>query len=213
MSFLKDILAKYTAFLWGLVAPLGVWAVFVIAFVDAAFMGIPMDPLVAGFVYKFPERFWVFPLMASVGSTLGCMILYGVGLKGGQLLLAKRISKERMASLHDSFERHPIWALMLPAMMPPPTPFKLFVLAAGVFRMRLGEFLLAIFAGRMVRFSLLAALTMMFGEEIVHVFGRLFREHPGAALGAIALIILVVTLFYRLRRKRSVPAIGAVASE
>lgn len=201
MDFLKNILAKYTAFLWGLVAPLGVWAVFVIAFVDAAFMGIPMDPLMAGFVYKFPEQFWMFPLLASVGSTLGCTILYGIGLKGGQLLLAKRVSKARFTSLHNSFERHPIWALMLPAMMPPPTPFKLFVLAAGVFRMKMAEFLLAIFAGRMVRFSLLAALTMLFGEEIVHVFARLFREHPGPALGAIALIILGATLFYRLRRR------------
>ena len=209
MDFLKNILAKYTAFLWGLVAPLGPWAVFVIAFVDAGFMGIPMDPLVAGFVYKFPERFWMFPLLASVGSTLGCTILYGIGLKGGQLLLAKRVSKARMASLHDSFERHPIWALMLPAMMPPPTPFKLFVLAAGVFRMKIGEFLLAIFAGRMVRFSLLAALTMLFGEEIVHVFGRLFREHSGPTAGAIALIILGATLFYR-RRRRTEPVIGTV---
>ncbi len=201
MSFLKDILAKYTAFLWGLVAPLGVWAVFVIAFVDAALMGIPMDPLVAGFVYKFPQRFWMVPLLASVGSTLGCTILYGIGLKGGQLLLAKRVSKARMASLHDSFERHPIWALMLPAMMPPPSPFKLFVLAAGVFRMKIGKFLLAIFAGRMVRFSLLTVLTLLFGEEIVHAFGRIFREHPGPAAGAIALIILGAMLYYRLRRR------------
>ncbi len=201
MEFLKNILTKWTTFLWGLVAPLGPWAVFVIAFVDAAFMGIPMDPLVAGFVYKYPERFWMFPLLASVGSALGCIILYGVGWKGGQLLLAKRVSKERFASLHNSFERHPVWALMLPAMLPPPTPFKLFVLAAGVFRMRLGEFLLAIFAGRMVRFSLLAVLTVFFGEEIVHTFGQLFSEHPGPTWGAIGLIVLGVVLFYRLRRR------------
>lgn len=201
MDILKNILAKYTAFLWGLVAPLGPWAVFVIAFVDAAFMGIPMDPLVAGFVYKFPQRFWMFPLLASLGSALGCTILYGVGLKGGQLLLAKRLSKERMASLHNSFERHPVWALMLPSMLPPPTPFKLFVLAAGVFRMPLGEFLLAIFAGRMVRFSLLTVLTLLFGEEIVHVFGRLFREYPGPTLGVLVVTFLGAMLFYRLRRR------------
>jgi len=201
LDILKNILAKYTAFLWGLVAPLGPWAVFVIAFVDAAFMGIPMDPLVAGFVYKFPQRFWMFPLLASLGSALGCTILYGVGLKGGQLLLAKRLSKERMASLHNSFERHPVWALMLPSMLPPPTPFKLFVLAAGVFRMPLGEFLLAIFAGRMVRFSLLTALTLLFGEEIVHVFGRLFREYPGPTLGVLVVTFLGAMLFYRLRRR------------
>jgi membrane protein YqaA with SNARE-associated domain len=201
LDFLKNILTKWTMFLWGLVAPLGPWAVFVIAFVDAAFMGIPMDPLVAGFVYKYPSRFWMFPLLASVGSALGCMILYGIGLKGGQLLLAKRISKERMASLHDSFEKHPMWALMLPSMLPPPTPFKLFVLAAGAFRMPLWEFLLAIFAGRMVRFSLLAVLTVLFGEQIVHTMGQLFREHPGPTWGAIGVAILGVILFYRLRRR------------
>ncbi len=201
MDFLKNSLAKYTAFLWGLVAPLGPWAVFVIALVDAALMGIPMDPLVAGFVYKYPERFWMFPLLASVGSALGCIVVYGVGLKGGQLLLAKRISKERMASLHNSFERHPVWALMLPAMLPPPTPFKLFVLAAGVFRMPLGEFLLAIFAGRMVRFSLLTVLTLLFGQEIVQTFSRLFRDYPGPTLGALVVTLLGAMLFYRLRRR------------
>ena len=199
MSFLKNILTKYTAFLWNVLAPLGPWAVFAIGFVDAAFMGIPMDPLVAAYVYKYPERFWLYPLMASVGSALGCIILYGVGWKGGQLLLAKRLSKQRMASLHNSFERHPMWALMLPSMLPPPTPFKLFVLAAGVFRMPLGEFLLAIFAGRMVRFSALAILTVLFGQEIVHTFGRLFREHFGATMGVIGVVILLVILAYRLR--------------
>lgn len=196
-------------FLWGLVAPLGPWAVFVIAFVDAAFMGIPMDPLVAGFVYKYPQRFWMFPLLASVGSALGCTILYGIGWKGGQLFLAKRVSKERFASLHNSFERHPMWALLLPSMLPPPTPFKLFVLAAGVFRMPIGEFLLAIFAGRMVRFSLLAVLTVLFGEEIVHTMGRLFREHPGPTWGAIGVFVLGAILFYRMRRRTDpVPSAG-----
>ena len=197
-------------FLWGLVAPLGPWAVFVIAFVDAAFMGIPMDPLVAGFVYKFPQRFWMFPLLASAGSALGCTILYGIGWKGGQFLLAKRVSKERFASLHNSFERHPMWALMLPSMLPPPTPFKLFVLAAGAFRMPIGEFLLAIFAGRMLRFSLLAVLTVLFGEEIVHTMGQLFREHPGPTWGAIAVFVLGAILLYRMRRRTEpVPNAGS----
>ena len=209
MDFLKNILTKWTTFLWGLVAPLGPWAVFVIAFADAALMGLPMDPLVAGFVYKYPQRFWIFPLLASSGSALGCIILYGVGLKGGQMFLAKRVSKERFASLHNSFEHHPMWALLLPSMLPPPTPFKLFVLAAGAFRMPLGEFLLAIFAGRMVRFSLLAILTVLFGEEIVHTMGQLFRDHPGPTWGAIALIFLIAMLAYRLRRRAEpVPSAG-----
>ncbi|HXE91569.1 MAG TPA: VTT domain-containing protein [Terriglobales bacterium] len=200
MDFLKHILAKYTAFLWGLMAPLGSWAVFTIAFADAAFVGIPMDPLVAAYVYKFPQQFWLYPVMGAVGSALGSTILYGIGWKGGQLVLAKRVSPQRMASLHNSFERHPAWALMLPSMLPPPTPFKLFVLAAGVFRMPLGEFLLAIIAGRMARYTILSVLTVLFGERVVHTLGDLFRNHFGATLGAIGVVILLVILYYRLRR-------------
>jgi len=200
LDFLETILAKYTAFLGAILAPLGLWAVFVIAFVDAAFVGIPMDPLVAGYVYKFPERFWIFPLLASIGSALGCSILYLVGRKGGELLLEKRISKQRLDSIRLSFERHPFLALMFPAMLPPPTPFKAVVLSAGVFHMQYLEFLLAIFAGRIVRFYLLAFLTLMFGPQIVHAVSTLFREHFALTVAAIAVLVLAVVLIYRLRR-------------
>ncbi|MGH9580880.1 MAG: YqaA family protein [Terriglobales bacterium] len=201
MSSLKDIFAQYSSYVGALLAPLGVWAVFVIAFVDAAFMGIPMDPLVAGYVYKFPDRFWIFPLLASTGSALGCSILYFVGRKGGELLLEKRVSKRRLEEIRQSFERHPFLALMLPAMLPPPTPFKAVVLAAGVFHVRYLEFLLAILAGRIVRFYLLAFLTLWFGPQIVQAVGALFREHFALTMAALAVIVLAGILFYRLRRQ------------
>src|SRR5256885_8233438 len=123
--------------------------------------------------------------MASAGSALGSSLLYVIGYKGGEVLLEKRISKERFDRIRQSFDRHEFWALMFPAMLPPPMPFKAFVLGAAVFEMRFGHFLAAIFAGRMVRFLVLALLIVVFGPRIVSLAGGLFRQHFYWVLGAV----------------------------
>ena len=97
-------------------------------------------------------------------------------------MLRKRISAERFEKFHQAFEKHPFWSLMFPAMLPPPTPFKLFALTAAVSEMRFSHFLLAIFAGRFVRFLVLSILTLVFGPHIVPIFGS---RNPGTlAMGA-----------------------------
>jgi membrane protein YqaA with SNARE-associated domain len=174
---IKHILSRYTAFLWALLKPLGVWGVLVVAAVDGAFFGLPMDAVVAGYVYQDRGRFLLYALMASVGSALGSIVIYVIGYEGGEELLRKRIPPERFEKIHEAFDKHPFWSLMFPAMLPPPTPFKLFVLAAAVSEMGFVRFLLAIFSGRMVRFLLLGLLTIKFGPDVVHVFAALFREH------------------------------------
>ncbi len=93
--------------------------------------------------------------MASAGSALGSIVLYGIGYEGGETLLRKRMSAERFARIKQKFDDHEFLALMLPAILPPPSPFKLFVLAAAAFEMNIRRFLLAIFLGRVVRFSIL----------------------------------------------------------
>lgn len=177
MNIIKHILTRYTAFLWAFLKPLGVWGVFVIAGLDAAALGLPMDVVVAGYVYQDRSRFLLYVLMASLGSALGSIVLYGIGYEGGEALLRKRISPERFEKLHQTFDQHPFWGLMFPAMLPPPTPFKLFVFAAAVSEMRFSHFLLAIFSGRFVRFLILALLTLKFGPQIVQVTGTLFGKH------------------------------------
>src|SRR5205814_2321613 len=117
------------------------------------------------------------------GSALGSSVVYGIGHKGGELLLERRMSRERIAQLRDKFERQEFLALAVPAMLPPPTPFKLFMLAAAVFQMRFRSFLLAIFLGRMVRFTILSVLTIEFGPHIVDVAGSLLRDHLALSLG------------------------------
>ena len=177
MKTIKHILSRYTAFLWALLKPLGAWGVLAVAALDGAFIGLPMDAVVAGYVYQSPSRFFLYVLMASAGSALGSIVIYVIGYKGGEELLRKRIPAQRFEKIHSAFEKHPFWGLMFPAMLPPPTPFKLFALAAAVSEMGFWRFLLAIFSGRMVRFLLLALLTLKFGPQVVHLFGELFREH------------------------------------
>ncbi len=186
--------------------PLGAWGVFAIAALDGAALGLPMDPVVATYVYQNRGRFLLYVLMASAGSALGSIVIYVIGYKGGEELLRKRIPPERFEKFHQAFEKHPFWSLMFPAMLPPPTPFKLFVLAAAVSEMQFSHFLLAIFAGRFVRFLVLALLTLAFGPDIVRVSGALFRQHLGWALAAVAVGLGIWLVVRRVKRKRNLTA-------
>jgi len=185
------ILAKYTAWILHLLAPLGVWGVFAIAFADSALLGMPVDAIVAFYVYQDHRRLLFYVVMASLGSTVGSIPLYIIGYQGGEKVLRKRISEERFLEIHRSFERHEFWALMFPGMLPPPMPFKIFVLGAAVFEMRFRDFLAAIFAGRCVRFLVLSLLVVWFGPQIVGVLGTVFRRHIYWVLAAVGLGVLV----------------------
>jgi len=196
LKTIKHILTRYTAFLWALLKPLGVWGVLVVAALDGGFVGLPMDAVVAGYVYQDRARFLLYVVMASAGSALGSIVIYIVGYIGGEEFLRKRVPAERFAKIHSAFEKHPFWALMFPAMLPPPTPFKLFVLAAAVSEMGFFRFLLAVFSGRMVRFLVLALLTLKFGPDVVRVFGAFFREHYYVVI-VLAVAALVAWLMHR----------------
>jgi membrane protein YqaA with SNARE-associated domain len=200
---IKAILQKYSAWIWAVLAPLGAWGVFAFAAVDASLMGMPLDAIVAGYVYHTPKLFLFYIVLASAGSALGSAVLYAIGRYGGEKVLRKRISEERFAKIHASFERHEFWALMFPAMLPPPTPFKLFVLGAAVFGMQFTHFLAAIFAGRFVRFLLLSLLTIKFGPQIVELTGDLFRHHFRWVLAA---VVLGVAIYLLLRKRKRTPS-------
>jgi len=177
LTAIKKFLSHYTAYLWALLKPLGAWGVLAAAMVDGAFIGLPVDAIVAGYVYQNRSRFLLYVLMAAVGSTMGSIVIYVIGYAGGEELLRKRIPAQRFEKIHSTFDRHSFCSLMLPAMFPPPFPFKLFALAAAVSEMSFGRYLLAILCGRAVRFLVLALLTLEFGPEVVHLFGKLLREH------------------------------------
>jgi membrane protein YqaA with SNARE-associated domain len=209
LKTVAHILARYTAWIWGLLKLLGMWGVFVIAFADSALLGMPVDAIVATYVYQDRQRLLFYVVMASLGSALGSIPLYILGYLGGEKVLRKRISEARFLKIHQSFEQHGFWALMFPAMLPPPTPFKIFVLGAAVFEMRFSHFLAAIFAGRFVRFLVVSGLVLRFGPPIVGLVSALFRRHWLWALGV---IVGAVCLWLALGRRKRVAQSGSQES-
>lgn len=207
MHSISKFLAKYSAWIWALLAPLGAWGVFAIAFVDAALFGMPLDAVVGGYVYHRPHLFWLYTLMAAAGSAAGSMIIYLIGHKGGEVLLEKRMPRARFEKIKKSFENHEFLALMFPAMLPPPTPYKLIVLSAAAFEMDWHRFLFAIFLGRVARFTILSVLVMTFGPQVVSMVATLFTHHLHGALVGIAILVLIGIGFWMRSRRENGTAV------
>ncbi|HEV2470629.1 MAG TPA: VTT domain-containing protein [Candidatus Sulfotelmatobacter sp.] len=200
MKTINHILKRYTVWILALMKALGMWGVFVIAFADSALIGMPVDFIVATYVYQDRHRLFLYVAMASLGSALGSIPLYIIGYVGGEKVLRKRISEERFMKIHRSFEQHEFWALMFPGMLPPPMPFKIFVLGASIFEMNFLHFLGAIFAGRFVRFFVLSVLVLKFGPQILDLAATLFKRH---GIWVLVVIAAAVCAWVILRKRKS----------
>jgi uncharacterized membrane protein YdjX (TVP38/TMEM64 family) len=119
-------------------------------------------------------------MLAAAGSAVGGLLPYGLGRAGGELFLLKRVNRDRFERMRTRFENQEFLAMMIPSMLPPPTPWKACVFAAGVFEMRVLPFMLSVFCGRMVRWLVLSALVLKLGPGAVQVV-----QHHGLTLLAI----------------------------
>ena len=194
MKRLAELSIKYRALLLGFLKPLGFWGVGAVAVLDSSSIPVPMDLIVAGYAWSNPHRFYLYVLAAAIGSAIGGLAPYWLGRAGGEIFLMKRIDRARYEKMRNRFERQEFLALMIPSMMPPPTPWKVFVFAAGVFEMRVVNFMLAVFAGRVVRFTVLSLLTIRYGPQIVHDLTILMRQHMLAVLIALGVILVVLAV-------------------
>lgn len=194
----------YKAWILALLAPLGgVWAVVIVALIDASFFGIPLDPVIAVYVAHDPRRTLVYALMAALGSALGSSVPYLIGYKGGEALVVKKLGQKRFARLHSLSEKYGDMALIIPALMPPGFPFKAFALIAGVTEMGYPHFLLSIFVGRLLRFLILGMLIIAYGPEILSFLMIAFQHHRSATFGVIAAIVAIIILLVRLSKSRT----------
>jgi membrane protein YqaA with SNARE-associated domain len=144
--------------------------------------------LVAGWAWADRSHFYIYAVLAAAGSALGGLVPFFLGRAGGELFLLKRIDRARFESLRNRFEKQEFLAIMIPSLMPPPTTWKLFVFAAGVFEMRTVTFMLAVFVGRLVRFGIECLLVIRYGPQIVNAIGDLAQKHLGLTLVVLALI-------------------------
>ncbi len=195
---LKHFLVRYKAWIMAALAPLGgVWAVFIIALIDASFFGIPLDPIIAYYVALNPRKLIAYAVMAALGSAIGSTVPYLIGYKGGEAVVVKKLGQERFARLHALSEKYGDMALIIPALMPPGFPFKAFELMAGVTEMRYLHFVLSIFVGRVLRFIILGLLIIAYGPEILHFLAESFAHHRGAFFAVVAVLVIIVVLLVR----------------
>ena len=140
--FLARMMAKMNLVVLPFLAKFGIWGIGALALLDSSSLPVPMDAFLAFSIWNDKGHFWLYCLLASVGSSIGGLVPYGLGRAGGELFLLKRVNRERFDRMRIRFERQEFLAMMIPSMLPPPTPWKAFVFAAGVFEMPVWTFLL-----------------------------------------------------------------------
>jgi membrane protein YqaA with SNARE-associated domain len=204
------LLHKFSATLLAVLKPLGLWGVGGLALIDSALIPIPvsMDGVVIGYVATNRGRFFLYCLIAAIASAIGSLVPFFIGRAGGELFLLKRINRERYERMRDRFERQEFFAIMIPAMCPPPFPLKLFEFAAGVFEMKPIPFSLAIFCGKMAQFIACSLLYIWFGPQLFHSVRGFFHQHLGMAIGLIVMCLFVIALYIVRKifdRRRGIP--------
>lgn len=178
---------------------LGALGVFAIALLDSAFIPLPGGPdvVVMALAHHNHAMAPAYVIAAIAGSTIGSLLLYFLARKAGQAAL-KKFSPKKRARVEELINRYDIWALLLAAVLPPPFPFKLFVLSAGAFRMRLWRFIAAMVIGRGVRFTLEGWMAVNFGEQAADIFKQ---HYPKIGLGLAAAIMIIFLLNNLLKRR------------
>jgi membrane protein YqaA with SNARE-associated domain len=193
------LLNKLNIMMLAALKPLGVWGIGALAVIDSSTIPVPIDALLIDYVAHDHRRFLLYCFMAAIGSAVGSLLPYYLGRAGGELFLLKRINRQRYEQMRDRFEKQEFLAIMVPAMMPPPTPVKLFEFAAGVFEMKPVWFFSAIFLGKFVRFLIWAIITITYGPTILHTMTQTMRHHHSLMLG-VGGILIVLLLVYVLRK-------------
>lgn len=175
--------------------PLGVWGIGALSIVDSAAIPVPIDALLIDYVVHDKPRFLIYCFMAAAGAAVGSLLPFYLGRAGGELFLMKRINRKRYEQLRDRFERQEFLAIMIPAMMPPPMPVKLFEFAAGVFEMKTVWFFLAIMIGKFFRFLAWALITIFFGPTILRTVTQAIRAHMAYVMGVGGILVVLLAVW------------------
>ena len=175
---------------------------FAVAFLDSSFISLPQinDILVVLMVIEHKERMLYYAAMATAGSVAGCLTIYYIAEKGGEAFLRKRLRAGHVDRALALYRRHGVLALMVPALLPPPAPIKLFVLAAGLANVRPWQFVWAIAVARGARYVALGILSIYYGEAAL----ELMRTHGQVvALWLVGLILAGAALWWLRARRQA----------
>ena len=195
--FFQSIWAKWKLLILPVLIKWGIPGAAAVAVMDSSTIPVPMDALIAVWVWKDQSHFWAYCLMAAAGSAVGGLLPYALGRAGGELFILKRVNRERYERMKLRFEKQEFLAMAIPSALPSPTSWKAFVFAAGVFEMRVGSFMLVVFTGRLVRWLVLSLLVIKLGSEALGMV-----EHHALTVLLVVGGIALIGFWIWWRRKR-----------
>jgi membrane protein YqaA with SNARE-associated domain len=180
---------------------LGGVGLFIIALLDSSFLSFPQvnDILVIVLSTKNPERMAYYAAMTVAGSLVGCLLLFRVARSGGDVFLRKRFKGPHIDRAMAAYQKFGLLAVIVPAMLPPPVPLKLFVLLAGAARLPVWQFAVAIIIGRSIRYFGQGYLAVLYGAQAMNLIRQRTAE-VGIALAAVVVVGAIAYAIYRRRR-------------
>jgi membrane protein YqaA with SNARE-associated domain len=196
-----QLIAAITAWATGL----GGLGLMIIAVLDSSFLSFPQvnDVLVVVLSAKYPERMPYYAGMTTLGSLIGCFMLFSVARRGGEVFLRKRLKGAHVDRALRLYQRFGLLAVVVPALLPPPIPFKVFVVLAGAADVAPWRFALAVGIGRGIRYFGQGYLAVVYGDHALE-----YLQAHGAEIGvSLAVLALLSGLgLVMLRRRRQTAA-------
>ncbi|MFB3924228.1 MAG: YqaA family protein [Terriglobia bacterium] len=199
MSFLKSLSTK----LGQALALYGGWGLLGISFLDSTFVPLPglNDVLLIHLSSQHPERAMLYALASTLGSIAGAYVIYGLARGGGRFVW-RRKSSASLARAHEWLERNEFASILVASMLPPPAPFKAFLVAAGVLRVNAVMFGVALLVGRGVRFGAAAFLGARYGAQAE---AYLKENFVWVSLVVVAVVIVAAVVYRRIGARATAP--------
>ena len=180
-------------------------AMIVIGALDSSLLSLPEinDYLVVGRCFKDPKAAFYFPLFAAIGSVLGCFLLYSIVRRGGQAVLRRRFNVENIKRVERAYERFGFLAIGVPAILPPPLPFKIFVATAGALEYPRWKFLLTVMIARSLRYYVEGILAVYYGRRVL----LFIRDNGIVVVSIVATLVLIgFAIYFLINRRRNANA-------
>jgi len=174
---------------------------FVIGYLDSSFLSFPEvnDLLVMGMAMRHHGLLIYYSLMATLGSLAGCLTLYYIAKAGGEAFVRKRFREHHVDRALVLAQKYGLLIVMVPALLPPPMPFKIFILIAGVAEIPVWQFTVAVFVARFIRYFGEGLLAVWYGDA-AFAFLSANAGRIGLALSIVVLVIGAVVTLWRRRK-------------
>ena len=171
----------------------------VIGALDSSLLSLPEinDYLVVGRCFKQPSAAFYFPLFAATGSVIGCLALYTIMRRGGQALLRRRFSRENIERAERAYARYGFLAIAIPALLPPPMPFKIFVATAGTLEYPRWKFLLTVMIARSFRYYVEGILAVYYGRRVL----TFLKDNGQLVISIVTAVIVLLVLVYAIANR------------